>query len=89
MNVVNFIGSKLSEMTGKTDQHCIGMMLLAIKDADKDPKSFLNYQDYKAIAQEQLVTRLKAVKIENAESVSADLVEILREKQSLFTLTAK
>ena len=89
MNLINFISTKLSEMTGKNDQHCIGMLRLAIKDADLDPDSFLNYQDYKAVIQDQLVTRLKAVKIENAESVSIDLVEILQEKQSLFTLIAK
>ena len=89
MNIINFIGDKLSEMTGKNDQHCIGMLRLAIKDAELDPDNFLNYQDYKGVVQDQLVTRLKAVRVENAESVSDDLIVILQEKQSLFTLTAK
>ena len=88
MEIVNLFGEKLAEITGKGTTLCSGLILLAIKDAGKNPYN-LSYQDFKSTLNNYLSKRLITLGNVNAGIIIGDLMVVLNEKQSLFTISVR
>jgi translation initiation factor IF-1 len=80
-------GFKLAELTGQNESAGVGLLCLAIKDAGKTIQD-MNYQDYKNVFENHLPQRMEKMKIANKDQIIAELLKILNEKQSVFTMSA-
>jgi hypothetical protein len=87
MDIVAFAGGKLSELTGQYEMGCVALIKLSAQDAGKDPAK-LSYQDMRQIVQVQLLKRLERINAKEPAQVTAKMLKILDEGQSLFTMAA-
>ncbi len=88
MEPIYIFGYKLAELTKLNEAASVGLLCLAIKDAGKTTKE-MGFQDYRVVFQNHLPKRLEKVKIDNKDKVIADLVTMLNQKQSIFTMAAR
>ncbi len=65
----------------------VGVILLALKDAGKDPRS-LTYPDIYQAVQQSLAPRLERYSIPEPQRIVSELLDYLRSYQSVFTLSA-
>ena len=86
MDVVNFLGPKLSALISKDVLPCKGLIRFAIKDAGKNPNS-LTYKDINEIVNNELKIRLDQVNIPELDQVITQLNKIIIENQSVFTMS--
>ncbi len=86
MDIVNFLGPKLSALISKDVLPCKGLIRFAIKDAGKNPNS-LTYKDINEIVNNELKIRLDQVNIPEIDQVILELNEILINNQSVFTMS--
>ena len=68
MDVVNFLGPKLSALISKDVLPCKGLIRFAIKDAGKNPNS-LTYKEIKEIVNKELKIRLDQMNIPEIDQV--------------------
>ena len=88
MNPVYTFGSKLSEITHHSESACVGLICLAIKDAGKTTQD-MDYQAYKTVFQDYLPKRLEKAQVSGGEMVIAEMVKLLGQNQSLFTMSVR
>lgn len=86
MDVVNFLGPKLSEIINKDVLPCKGLIRFAIKDAGKNPNS-LTYKEINEIVNNELKIRLDQVNIHELDQVISKLNKIIIKNQSVFTMS--
>ena len=86
MDIVNFLGPKLSALISKDVLPCKGLIRFAIKDAGKNPNS-LTYKDINEIVNNELKIRVDQVNIPEIDQVILELNEILINNQSVFTMS--
>ncbi|MHA1720831.1 MAG: hypothetical protein ACTSWX_02385 [Promethearchaeota archaeon] len=86
MDVVNFLGPKLSELICKEVLPCKGLIRFAIKDAGKKP-NLLTYNDINEIINNELKNRLEQVNIPELDQVITKLNRIVIKNQSVFTMS--
>jgi hypothetical protein len=89
MDMINLFASALAEVAGITLAHCVGLVRLSIKDAGLNPDQALAYNDFKRVFDINLRQRLKAIDVKNADEAIVKLTQVLNEKQSLLTMTAR
>lgn len=86
MDLVNFLGPKLSALIFKDVLHCKGLIRFAIKDAGKNPNS-LTYKEINEIVNNELKIRLDQVNIPELDQVISQLNKIIIKNQSVFTMS--
>ena len=86
MDVVNFLGPKLSKIISKNVSPCKGLIRFAIKDAGKNP-NLLTYKDINEIVNKELRIRLDQVNIPELDQVISQLNKIIIKNQSVFTMS--
>ena len=86
MDVVKFLGPKLSSLIGKDVLPCKGLIRFAIKDAGKNP-TLLTYKDINEIVNKELKIRLDQVNIPELDQVISQLNKIIIKNQSVFTMS--
>jgi hypothetical protein len=87
MDLINFLGSKLSELTGKYQYGCSALIILSLKDMGKEPTS-VTFQEFTEAFQIHLFRRLEFLGVESPDEIIRKMVAILNEKQSWFTVSA-
>jgi hypothetical protein len=87
MDICPVLGRKLAELTGQYEVGCVALIKLSVQDAGKDPAR-LSYVEMRDVLQVNLLRRLERLKVPNPPQVTAKLLSVLREQQSLFTLSA-
>ncbi len=87
MNITNFFGEYLAQLTERRPLACKGMIRLAVLDKfpEKTPEK-LNYNELKDIFDTTLKQRLENVSIPNIEQISKDIILYLVKNQSLLTM---
>ncbi len=87
MNITNFFGEFLAQLTERRPLACKGMIRLAVLDKfpEKTPEQ-LNYNELKDIFETTLKQRLENVSISNIEKISKDIILYLVRNQSLLTM---
>jgi len=87
MNVTNFFGEYLAQLTERRPIACKGMIRLAVLDKfpEKTPEQ-LNYNELKDIFDTSLKQRLENVSIPHVEQISKDIIFYLVKNQSLLTM---
>ena len=87
MNITNFFGDHLAELTDRRPMACKGMIRLAVLDKypEKTPDQ-LRYSELKEIFGTTLKQRLENVNTTNAEQISNEIVSYLVKNQSLLTM---
>ena len=85
MDVVNFLGPKLSVLIYKDVLPCKGLIRFAIKDAGKN-STLLTYNDINEIVNNELKIRLDQVNIPELDQVISQLNKIIIKNQSVFTM---
>ncbi|MHA2007318.1 MAG: hypothetical protein ACXABO_14655 [Promethearchaeota archaeon] len=87
MNITNFFGEYLAELTERKPMACKGIIRLAVLDKypEKTPDQ-LGYNDLKGIFNTTLKQRLENVSANNVEQLSKDMVSYLVKNQSLITM---
>jgi hypothetical protein len=88
MNVINYFGSKLSELTGQYELGCVALIKLAIQDAGKQP-DHISFPEMQSVFQTHLLKRLERIKVNNPAQVTNTMLALLSERQSLFTMSAR
>ena len=86
MDVVNFLGPKLSALIYKDVLPCKGLIRFAIKDAGKN-STLLTYKDINEIINNELKIRLDQVNIPELDQVISQLNKIIIKNQSVFTMS--
>jgi len=86
LDIVNFLGPKLSALISKDVLPCRGLIRFAIKDAGKNP-NLLTYKDINEIINKELKIRLDKVNIPELDQVIAQLNKIIIKNQSIFTMS--
>ncbi len=86
MDVVNFLGPKLSKIINKNVSPCKGLIRFAIKDAGKNP-NLLTYKEINEIINNELKIRLDQVNIPELDQVILQLNKIIVKNQSVFTMS--
>jgi len=86
LDIVNFLGPKLSEIIRKDVSPCKGLIRFAIKDAGKNP-NLLTYKDINEIVNKELRIRLDQVNIPELDQVISQLNKIIIKNQSVFTMS--
>ncbi|MBN2371646.1 MAG: hypothetical protein JXO72_14280 [Vicinamibacteria bacterium] len=84
-NPVISVGLKLNDLA-KINAG-VGIVLLAVKDAGKNPLGLKYAELYEAV-QQHLTPRLARYNIANQEQIVAELLKYLRDYQSVFTIAA-
>jgi hypothetical protein len=79
------VGLKLNELAATSAG--VGILLLVVKDAGKNPLG-LTFPDLYEAVQAHLAPRLQKYNIANPEQIVSDLLKHLRAYQSVFTLAA-
>ncbi len=87
MEILYPLGYKLAELTKQNDSVGLGLLCLAIKDAGKSSQD-MSYQDFKEVFSDQLPKRLDKLKVPNRDQVVKEMMVLLSQKQSLFTMAA-
>ena len=88
MEILYVLSFGLSELIKMNEAQALGLFSLAIKDANKKPGA-LSYEDCRQVIQVNLKPRLEKMKIANADKVTADMLKLLSQKQSLFVMMAR
>jgi hypothetical protein len=88
MNQLYTFGYRLAELTKQSDITCFGMLCLAVKDAGKNAQD-MGYKDFQIVFQTYLPKRLERIKLANTDTVIAEMMKTLNEKQSVFTMAAR
>ena len=86
MDLVNFLGPKLSVLINKDVMLCKGLIRFAINDADKNPNS-LTYKNINEIVNNELKSRLEQVNVTDLNQVILQLNEFVIKNQSIFTMS--
>ena len=86
MDVVKFLGPKLSKLICKDVLPCKGLIRFAIKDAGKNP-TLLTYKEINEIVNNELKNRLDQVSIPELDQVISQLNKIIIKNQSVFTMS--
>lgn len=87
MNFILLFGQSLAEILNKPLYHSVGLIRLSIKDSGRDPNTPLTHQDYKEVFQIYLLKRLRSLHVNDPEGIVDEMVRILNDKQSLFTMS--
>ena len=90
MNVFFSLGDKLAQLTGQEEAIMIGLHGLAVKDLNtgKDPKN-ISYLEARKAFDIYLRVRLKKINLANSDQIADQMLDILEQKQSLFTMSIK
>ena len=87
MDFMILFGEELTHILNKPLYHCVGLIRLSIKDSGRNPDGKLGYRDYKEVFQVYLLKRLQSLHIRDPEGSVAEMMKILNDKQSLFTMS--
>ena len=87
--MLEILGERLSQQTGKGAFECMGLIRLAIKDAGKDPRASLGYIEWRWILEHPLHQRLIRLSIKNPLQVIDHLNTLLWERRSLLTMSVR
>ena len=87
MDMLYLFGYKLAELIKQNDAAGLGLLCLAIKDAGKASRQ-MSYQDFREVFNDHLPKRLERLKVANRDQVTREMLNLLHQKQSLFTMTA-
>ena len=88
MEIIYVLSSALAGLIKVNEAQSLGLLSLAIKDANKKPGS-ISYQEFREVIQVYLKARLLKLKIANVDQVTADMLKLLAQKQSLFVMAAR
>lgn len=88
MDMIAFFGNQLAELTGLYEIGCVALIKLAIQDASKNP-SQISYQEMRDVFQVQLLKRLERIRAKDPAQIAAQMLSILNERQSIFTMSAR
>ncbi len=88
MELLSLFGSKLAELTGQKNSVGVGILCLSITDAGKNPQQ-MSYQDFKEVFGNHLLKRLEDLEVSECERVVQEMLTLLNQKQSIFTMTAR
>jgi hypothetical protein len=87
-DILYIFGYPLAHAINKGEVTGAGLVSLAVRDAGKDIGN-LSYEDMHLVIQVYLKARLEKINILNCDAIIRDQLALLREKQSLFTMTAR
>ncbi|TFF97326.1 MAG: hypothetical protein EU541_08385 [Promethearchaeota archaeon] len=88
MEIINILGNKLAVILNISPPAARGLIKLSIKDefGPFKPISQLNYEDFKLILNQSLRNRLQNLDVVNYDSIVENLLEELKQNQSLITI---
>ena len=89
MEIINYLGDKLSEHINITPAASRGLLKLAIKDeiGPFKPLELISFNDLKNVINNSLEKRLHKLNIENLQEIIKNLLEELTKNQSLITMS--
>jgi hypothetical protein len=89
VEIINYLGDKLSEHINITPPASRGLLKLAIKDelGPFKPLESINFNDLKNVINNSLQKRLQKLNIQNFQNVIKNLLEELTKNQSLITMS--
>ena len=89
MEIINYLGDRLSEHINITPAASRGLLKLAIKDevGPFKPLELISFNDLKNVINNSLEKRLHKLNIENLQEIIKNLLEELTKNQSLITMS--
>lgn len=89
MEIINYLGDKLSEHINITPAASRGLLKLAIKDelGPFKPLELISFNDLKNVINNSLERRLNKLDIQNLQNILKNLLEELTKNQSLITMS--
>lgn len=87
MDPVYTFGFKLAELMNKKDFAGVSLLCLAIKDSGKGYVN-LTYDDFKNIFLTYLPKRLESLHVDNSQEIISELMKMLNQNQTIFTLSS-
>ena len=85
MEIIYVLSYSLAGLCKISEVQALGVFSLALKDGSKKMDA-LSYNDCRDVIQVQLKARLVKMNIANVDSVIAEMLKLLAQKQSLFVM---
>lgn len=87
MDPIYTFGFKLAELTNQKEFAGIGLLSLAIKDSGRSFNN-LTYDDFRDVILNYLPKRLDAMRYPNRQNIISEMLKMLNQNQSIFTMAS-